>query len=173
MQVPVDMVQNDPLLILLMRYLHLNSVTVTIASIFLLPGVLAAWSWKSGTARINRSMANPAGHGFFSPINLYFLVVAPLNYSIFRYYEVYEKNIRSLCYSHVLQVNPFEIFSWLGGVFARSATGLSFVVSGLLAFLALAGVDRGELRNATDWLRFRGKARSISTTSMCFSSSSN
>jgi hypothetical protein len=162
MQLLNPMLQNDPVLEFLVRKLHLEPITVALLSFLLIPGALILWCWRSGTLRIPSSMANSEGHGLFSAINLYILLVPPLNYVIFRYYDVYTTGITALCDRGVLPVTPSEIFSALAGWQAKLATAVSLLISLICSVIAICWVRWIRRVKNTNWLCSQGKPRLIS-----------
>lgn len=155
------MLQNDPLLVFLVQRLHLTPFEIALASLIVLPGVLLFWCWGSGTMRVRSTMANPEGHGFWSSINLYLIVVPILNFAIFEYYDVYNRTIRELCADHILQDSADYIFGILATRSAKAATVVSFSISFALALNSLLWNKYFHKPRITNWLCRLGTPRPI------------
>lgn len=110
---------------------------------------------------MSATMANPEGHGFWSSINLYLIVVPILNFAIFEYYDVYNRTIRELCADHILQDSADYIFGILATRSAKAATLVSFSVSFTLALVSLLWNKYFQKPRLTNWLCRLGAPRPI------------
>ncbi len=122
-------------------------------TLLLLPVVLLLWCGINGTYWITPTPDNPTGHGLISPINLYLVIVTPLNYYIFSYYVTAQAQLDRL--KPRLPAVPHGPFA------SANEWGLALTI---VAWSVAIGLAIGSLRKKatiTNWLRENGTLRGV------------
>jgi hypothetical protein len=134
----------------------LSPLSVAALTLLFLPLALLAWCWCNGTLRIAPTPDNPTGHGLFSPINLYLVILPVLNYSIFEYYITVQAQLGRLQQRGILPAT-------VTGPFAKmDAIGLSIMLVAwtTAVCLAFASLQR-QRRTMRTWLCDDGRPRPV------------
>jgi hypothetical protein len=154
------LLENDPLLVLLTRGLHLSPLGFALAGFLSLPLVLFLCCWFSGTLRSNGKIT-VAGHGLFSWINAYLLLLPVLDYAIFSYYKVYAKKIPELVEAKILDAPTNKVFWFFTTESARWMSITTIAICVGVAMIAVVWPRLSKSRRTT-WLSNEGRPRLLS-----------